>query len=511
MKLKNLFLNLLLTSRSDLRRLLLGGLFEEYYKNIDRLINQGTKDFKQHSSKLLNNIISKLSVEDTWEDGLESILQIGNKLEWDSNEVALKLLNAQIIGRVQINDKVESLQNASFSTLEGGERLFSTFDEAREFFETRLKLPATVFHEASNEMKKYAFTISSLVKEGVIIDVSEKLLESYDKGTSFHKFKKELRSSSFSQELEELTDRQIELIYTQNMNSAYSYGRYQGLIGSVEIFPNWEYITIGDERVRSSHRALQGTIRTYNDPFWKSHYPPNGFRCRCIVEVSDEEPNGNGVPIWDKETVEKAFEDGIYPKALDLNRAIQVDMGFDHNIGEMNGWVKDRISKMNNGLMKITTRTSFFSNMSPLKNWDKSKNVITTGTDYAKLDNGLDLAKNRLKKDLGDVVFDKKGNMIGTDIDYLVDHISTSEKGKNKKRVFDNVKWNDRAKLVDKIKDIIETGEIVEDIERYDKNKKLILSRKYLKNEKDSIPVLTTIYPFNKEDQNKKVSGIYLK
>ncbi|MGL4388937.1 MAG: hypothetical protein ACRCTJ_06060, partial [Brevinema sp.] len=276
--------------------------------------------------------------------------------------------------------------------------------------------------------------------------------------------------------------------------------------------------------------ALNGVIRKYDDPFWKSHYPPNGFRCRCIVEVSDEEPNGKGVPIWDKETVEKAFEDGIYPKSLDLNKAIRVDRGFDHNVGEMNGWVKDRISQMNETLAKKITRVSFFKDMSPLKNWDKSKNVIASGTDYAKIDNGLELAKARLRKDLGDVVFDQKGNLIGTDIDYLVDHISTSEKGKNKRRVFDSSKWNDRAKLVDKIKDIIETGEIVEDIERYDKNKKIILSRKYLKNvkldgtdtpvmvvveysknEKDSIPILTTIYPFSKEDQNKKVSGIYLK
>ena len=108
--------------------------------------------------------------------------------------------------------------------------------------------------------------------------------------------------------------------------------------------------------------------------------------------------------------------------------------------------------------------------------------------------------------------------------------ISTSEKGKSKQRLFDEMKWKSRAPLVDVIKDIIETGDIVEDIERYGKSRQLVLSRKYVKNvklngestpvmiiaeypkfEKDSIPTLTTVYPFKKEDQNKKISGIFLK
>ncbi|MGL4393604.1 MAG: phage minor head protein [Brevinema sp.] len=454
-------------------------------------------------------MVESLQEEKSWEDGLEAVLQLGNKTKFDEDDFALKLINAHIIGRYQIVSKINSKKSAEFSVSQG-EPLFSSFDEARKFMISKVNVSSKVFDEASDEMKKYAFTVSSMLKEDIIINVSDTLLEHFDKGQSFHKFKTSLRDGELSKDLESITNRQLELMYTQNMNSAYSYGRYQGLIAATDIFPNWEYITIGDNRVRPAHAALNGVIRHNKDPFWDTHYPPNGFRCRCIVEVTDEDPNqGDHV---------------VAPNAL--------DKGFDHNVGQMNSWVKDRISQMNDTLAKITTRTSFFNMMSPLKDWDKSKKVLPAGKDYAKIDNGLELAKNRLKKDLADgkEFFDKNGNLIGVDVDYVIDHISTSEKSKKKLRVFDSVKWNDRAKLVDRIKEIVETGEIVEDIERYGKSKQIILSRKYLKNvsldgvdtpvmivveypknEKDSIPVLTTIYPFSKEDQNKKVSGISLK
>lgn len=49
---------------------------------------------------------------------------------------------------------------------------------------------------------------------------------------------------------------------------------------------NLQYRTANDDRVRDSHKALDGITLPANDPFWSSYYPPNGWRCRCTtVEV----------------------------------------------------------------------------------------------------------------------------------------------------------------------------------------------------------------------------------
>lgn len=65
------------------------------------------------------------------------------------------------------------------------------------------------------------------------------------------------------------------------------------------LYPNLRYETAGDERVRESHRSLDGTVRSVDDPFWDTYYPPNGWRCRCKVIQTDEAPTGNGSVDFD--------------------------------------------------------------------------------------------------------------------------------------------------------------------------------------------------------------------
>ncbi len=44
-----------------------------------------------------------------------------------------------------------------------------------------------------------------------------------------------------------------------------------------------QYRTMGDEKVRASHRKLNGVTLPASDPFWDEFYPPNGWGCRCLV------------------------------------------------------------------------------------------------------------------------------------------------------------------------------------------------------------------------------------
>ena len=50
-----------------------------------------------------------------------------------------------------------------------------------------------------------------------------------------------------------------------------------------EYYPNLVYRTVGDSHVRPEHAALNGVVKPIDDPFWKTYYPPNGWRCRCTV------------------------------------------------------------------------------------------------------------------------------------------------------------------------------------------------------------------------------------
>jgi hypothetical protein len=50
-----------------------------------------------------------------------------------------------------------------------------------------------------------------------------------------------------------------------------------------DVFSHWQYLTMGDHRVRPEHTALDGIVLPHDDPFWQEHFPPWDFGCRCQV------------------------------------------------------------------------------------------------------------------------------------------------------------------------------------------------------------------------------------
>ena len=65
--------------------------------------------------------------------------------------------------------------------------------------------------------------------------------------------------------------------------TAESSAEYYRLMGQTELFPYWEYVTVGDSKVRPEHRSLSGLILPANDNLWDRIYPPNGWKCRCHI------------------------------------------------------------------------------------------------------------------------------------------------------------------------------------------------------------------------------------
>jgi len=79
----------------------------------------------------------------------------------------------------------------------------------------------------------------------------------------------------------------LRTILDANVRSAHAIGRYERQRAASATHPYLRYITQRDERVRESHAAWDGLVLPVDDPFWESHYPPNGWRCRCrVVSVS---------------------------------------------------------------------------------------------------------------------------------------------------------------------------------------------------------------------------------
>ncbi|HGO5822528.1 TPA: phage minor head protein [Mannheimia haemolytica] len=142
------------------------------------------------------------------------------------------------------------------------------------------------------------------------------------------------------------TPRRLNTIYRTNMQQAYSAARYQRYMDNVDNRPYWQYSAVGDQRTRPAHQALNGKIYRYDDPFWATFYPPNGFNCRCTVIALGErdlkrkgiDEVGSSEPFLVKakrpkdklgnqeETIGFKLPDGTVRLA---------DKGFDYNVGRL--------------------------------------------------------------------------------------------------------------------------------------------------------------------------------
>lgn len=94
-------------------------------------------------------------------------------------------------------------------------------------------------------------------------------------------------------------DYQLEAIFRTQSQLAYNAGRYDADQDPAvqEILWGYEYVTVGDDRVRPAHQELEGATFEKDDPALKKLWPPNGWNCRCqLIPIFDEPDDPQEAP-----------------------------------------------------------------------------------------------------------------------------------------------------------------------------------------------------------------------
>lgn len=88
-----------------------------------------------------------------------------------------------------------------------------------------------------------------------------------------------------------VSDTQLETVFRTQLQTSFNAGRWQEDQDPdiQEILWGYKYVTAGDDRVRESHAAWDGVTLPKDHEFWQTHWPPNGWNCRCqVIPVFDE-------------------------------------------------------------------------------------------------------------------------------------------------------------------------------------------------------------------------------
>lgn len=171
-----------------------------------------------------------------------------------------------------------------------------TYTEALRYArEKRVILPEE-FYLLDLNARQYATTVSglaSLDQIKTVINLSNKAIES---GSTFQEFQKAVKESGI-----ELSPHHLDNIFRTNIQNAYAHGIWTQQQENKANRPYLKYSSLTDSRVRPSHLALNNIVRHIDDSFWLTHYPPNGFLCRCGVDaLTEAQAKKQGITIDDE-------------------------------------------------------------------------------------------------------------------------------------------------------------------------------------------------------------------
>jgi SPP1 gp7 family putative phage head morphogenesis protein len=91
-------------------------------------------------------------------------------------------------------------------------------------------------------------------------------------------------------------------------NGAFLNAEYNLAVSSSQMATKWKgfesqkddydlvYDAVNDKRTRPEHAAIDGVVEPVDSPFWNTHYPPNGWNCRCTVYQVEKGTKGTTMP-----------------------------------------------------------------------------------------------------------------------------------------------------------------------------------------------------------------------
>lgn len=171
-----------------------------------------------------------------------------------------------------------------------------TFLEALEYAHSKnIVLPAE-FYSMDLKTRQMATTVSFLSSLEQIETVIKAVNKSIASGGTFKDFQDLIAESEII-----LPKHYLDNVFRTNIQNAYGHGRWQQQQRSKAKRPYLMYSAINDSRVRPAHLALNRIVLPIDHPFWLTHYPPVGFRCRCsCTALTEKEALKYGITPDDK-------------------------------------------------------------------------------------------------------------------------------------------------------------------------------------------------------------------
>ncbi len=160
------------------------------------------------------------------------------------------------------------------------------FKEAIDFFRAKLRLGTRAWTDIWQDQHARTFVIAGAMKDDLVKDFQRAVGEAIAEGKTLDEFRKEFDSIVARHGWSYNGGRgwRSRVIFQTNMRGAYANGRWQQVVRQKSRRPFVRYVAVDDDNTRPEHWDWHDTVLPVDDPFWKTHGPPNGWGCRCRVQ-----------------------------------------------------------------------------------------------------------------------------------------------------------------------------------------------------------------------------------
>lgn len=223
-------------------------------------------------------------------------------------------------------------------------------EQAIKFFQSKGLQPTFSYADMLGEANDHAFTVAKMMDVDLLGQVRASLDSALANGTPFKEWADQLLPSlqaagwwGRKEVLDPLTGQvvvaqlgspwRLETIFRTNMQSAYAAGQWQEIDAQAQLAPFLMYDAVDDFRTREQHRLWDRKVLPVTSPWWKTHYPPNGWNCRCgVIQLDATEVKRLGLQV------DPLPNDGTYSWKNPRTGVVQqipngLDPGFDKNSG----------------------------------------------------------------------------------------------------------------------------------------------------------------------------------
>ena len=218
---------------------------------------------------------------------------------------------------------------------------------ALRYLRQKRRRPSQHWTDVWREEHAVAFTVAQMTQDAMLGEVHQALAVALRKGETLETFRARLEPW-----LEQRgwaprgrggdVPTRLKRIYNTNLRTARAAGQWDRISKNADLLPYLVYELGPSEEHREEHAAWAGLCLKADDPWWNTHYPPNGWGCKCRVRQVAEPPKDSTTTAPEVETRE-----WTNPATGEVRQVAKgIDPGWDYHVGAQRtqgvnlGWLR---------------------------------------------------------------------------------------------------------------------------------------------------------------------------